>query len=203
MTIKRLSGLVLVCTMLICLWASVASATTIIDYSFYAGFPAGSDGSFSFSSPSFITSYSQNIFSVHDWTGSTTYANLTTHPNITPPSEGVGEYYYSWKFINFLSTGISDIVSISVEEGYHIFSYPSPGLLFVDSDDWGFGGGYSFEKGAFSTVGHYTSTNFVDGFGPGYLDVSSHEVVPEPSTMLLLGAGLTGLAFWRKRKSVK
>jgi hypothetical protein len=41
--------------------------------------------------------------------------------------------------------------------------------------------------------------------GVSSLELTSVEptITPEPSTMLLLGGGLAGLAFWRKRKSAK
>lgn len=44
---------------------------------------------------------------------------------------------------------------------------------------------------------------FAFGFaGVGGEVIIDPDPIPEPSTILLLGAGLTGLAFWRKRKNV-
>jgi hypothetical protein len=46
-------------------------------------------------------------------------------------------------------------------------------------------------------LGGHGAYAFLDGIGTTYQPPS----VPEPSTILLLGGGLAGLVFWRKRKS--
>jgi hypothetical protein len=47
-------------------------------------------------------------------------------------------------------------------------------------------------------LGGHGAYAFLDGIGTSYQPKSA---VPEPSTMLLLGGGLAGLSFWRKRKN--
>lgn len=49
---------------------------------------------------------------------------------------------------------------------------------------------------------HDNYSNLVN-FGEIAFDATSSAPVPEPSTMLLFGGGLVGLAFWRKRKQQK
>jgi hypothetical protein len=43
--------------------------------------------------------------------------------------------------------------------------------------------------------------NFFDQVGYLYLDAVSVSAIPEPATTSLLGAGLAGLLFWRRRKA--
>lgn len=69
--------------------------------------------------------------------------------------------------------------------------------LCLDESSFAFGsvGG---SKGAFHTAAHVQSIG-LDDKDSGWIG-DSDTVIPEPSTYLLLGSGMLGLAFWRKRR---
>ena len=81
------------------------------------------------------------------------------------------------------------------------FAHLMSGLYWTNQDTSGYAWYFDTNDGIQSFTGsdHYFFWESHSGLAirPGVLQTSS---VPEPSTFLLLGAGLGGLAFWRKRK---
>ncbi len=60
-------------------------------------------------------------------------------------------------------------------------------------------GSVGSNKGSFHTAAHVQSIGR-DDQGSGWIG-DSEGVIPEPSTYLLLGSGMLGLAYWRKRRN--
>ena len=76
-------------------------------------------------------------------------------------------------------------------------------IIFSVNTSYGsMGSYYYFDLGSFGAVGSYDTVLFGD-WQAAHLNVSDTEApaVPEPSTFLLLGAGLLGLGVIRRRAS--
>lgn len=143
----------------------------------------------------------------------TTLANATVIYDFTAYNDPVG----SFTFISnsFITTATSvapgDLASMSPASPYSVSFVPNvyPDLPVAENGDYiGFPSGdfiykYMFNLGAFTAYGDYYTLPGIIGNHDGELKVSAGgsetAPVPEPSTILLLGAGLIGAAFLRKR----
>lgn len=88
--------------------------------------------------------------------------------------------------------------------------------LIIGGDSWDFGsnqfGGFFTFFGIIASGGTFDTVAFSDTLGGGgaltyalidNIEYTAISVVPEPSTYLLLGSGIAGLALWRKRRKLK
>ncbi|NTV50522.1 MAG: PEP-CTERM sorting domain-containing protein [Geobacteraceae bacterium] len=101
-------------------------------------------------------------------------------------------------------------VNLGSNSAYYRNNSPGPydtqydGLTTVLTAQFlGLGSGTHHIDIAIADAGDYILDSGVFIQGGSFSDTNPNNPVPEPSTMLLLGSGLAGLAFWRKRKSVK
>ena len=145
-------------------------------------------------------------------------SGFTSH-NVT-----IGGDLYSWDSYND-TFGYGDVFVVALTEGAPYWDLPIThpvdadpqliGLLWWGGDEWDDGirdnssGGGSFLFSVDPTNEYYLNlildTSNFDEFFPSWGDMGGFQIqstsVPEPATLLLLGSGLVGLGFWRRKRA--
>jgi hypothetical protein len=168
---------VLVCSLLMCLCAGWASADVTYKFEAFTASSLNVHGTFTLTVPTFISS------------------EVSYTPPGTPPATLTGTFFSDDPTLVFSEAGFVP---------YFVTGDVPPQTLdyvgFAASrGNSGMGVSYFFAPGALSAVGSYDSIYWGD-WQRAHLDVSGTSV-PLPSTLFLLGSGISGLAMWR-RKSV-
>jgi len=219
---RFLAGALVIVAIVCSLWTSQASAYPTFQFSGTAAVVSTyADPALNFDvyDVNYFISISQTAATQYSAAGSGTPAMLTNMAGTMTLSGGLNFSDDSPSTLNFLGTFVNPLY-VAYDPALLTLSFGPDDGTGTTSDffsiyDFGLPADYDLRSnfGPFSTVNFFQVPDFAADFIelknnisiPVNLEVSINDTtataVPEPSTFLLIGGGLAGLAFWRRRRA--